>query len=385
MKRLFFMLIAATVCLVCQPRSVQAENGVVWEFFTNRDYRGSVQRGAVDAASGEIYLATMATLYGVHDGEIFAAAERPKENARLHLAPGGGVYAWLIPYNTWDGLFSVRLMQVPDKQIAELRFEEFPHGFSALYLGFQGKLVVTATPLEDWQSLTGRFRYTFWSRDGRALKKLEVPGQQVGILDGTGTTILFLGQKAVTAFSASGKQLWQLPGQFRKAAVAKEGKLALLNPASRESINQVVIFGGSGEPAIVTLPTAVHHLALTPDGAQAAVIGDSGRYFFLDTATGDIKDGPALPLDAVSFVSDVEFLDTDTLVLGALQRTGEPPQHTWPSGSIIVIDRGGRVVFQKKFPISEPVAFVPAIDATFESELFIGFTQDTALLVKPGR
>jgi hypothetical protein len=397
MNRLMALLFVLAVLVACVPTPTPTEEvtpkpeetpkpgGVVWELFTDEDYRGPVQRGVVSPAGEVAYLATMATLYQVGDGEAWPIAERPEEEARLALAPGGGVYAWLIPEPDWQGLFFVRLMDISGEQLAELQLEEFPYGFGALYLGFEGNLIVTASPVDDWESLEGRFQYTFWNQEGEALDSVIRPGRQIGLLDPSGTAILLLGEQEATAFSASGKQLWQLSGHFRKGAIAGDGNFALLNPASREAIDQVFIYDGSGDPTIVYMPTPVHDLTVAPDGSLAVVVGDQGRYFYLELASADLQEGPPLPFDGTFYISDAEFVNIKTLALGVIHRAGEPPQYIWPSGTIIVVDREGGVAFQKEFDIREPIAFVPAIDVDFDGQFFIGFTQDTTILVSLGQ
>lgn len=356
---------------------------VVWQLFTDQDYSGPVQRGAV--AGEVVYLATMATLYEVKDNVVRVIGERPDEEARLALAPGGEVYACLIHNPDWHGLFSILLMDIPGRRLAKLRLEEFPYGFGALYLGFQGNLIVTASPLDDWQGLDGRFQYTFWSLEGKVLDTVILTGQQLGVLDPSGMAILLLGEEGATAFSASGKGLWRFPGQFRKAAIAKNGGLALLNPASREAIDRVFIYDGSGEPTIVHVPTPVHNLIAVPDGSLAVIVGDQGRYYYLDPVTADLQEGPLLPLEGTFYIFDAEFVDDETLALGVLRRAGKPPEHTWPDGSIIVVDREGNIAFQKTFSIREPIASVPAIDVAFGDQFVVGYTQDTTILVDLGQ
>jgi hypothetical protein len=369
------------------PTPTQTEaivSAVVWELFTDVDYRGPVQRGAVREQGPVAYLATMATLYRVENGRAQPIAERPEDEARLALAPNGGVYAWLIPVSGWQGLFFVRLMDISGGQVAELKLDEFPYGFSALYLGFEGKLIVTVSPLSDWEGLEGGFLYTFWSRQGEKLWEVVLP-RQLGFPDSTGTAIVLLGEERAMAFSASGKELWQLVGHFRSAASARNGELALLNPAEAEAIDQVLIFDGSAEPTVVEVPTPVHDLIILPDGSLAVVVGDRGRYFYLDPVTAELQEGQPLPLDGTFYISDAEFLDSQTLALGVLHRVGDPPEHTWPSGTIIVVNHAGEVAFQQDFPIREGIAYIPAIDVAFGSQVFVGFTEDTTILVDLGR
>ena len=195
-----------------------------------------------------------------------------------------------------------------------------------------------------------------------------------------GKTIIFLSEESAKMYSASGELLWSLPGKYRKAAIAQEGKLALLNPAVKEEINQVVIFNGTGEPKPVQLQTPVHDLIILPDGSNAVVIGDKGRLFYIDPESGDLKDGPQLPFEGNIFISDAEWVDANTMAFGVLHRVGKSPQRHWPFGTIIIIDMEGRVLFQKRFNIREATDSIPAVNINFESPFFIGFTWDTVIL-----
>jgi len=353
---------------------------VIADLLAGRDYFGVVQRAAMDCMGQVAYLATPSTLYRVENGQAQPLAERPEENARLQLAPGGGMFAWLLPEPAVQGLYTVRLMQIPDRRLAELRLAAFPFGFAALYLGFEGKLIVTASPLDDWHGFQGRVQYTFWDTQGMVLKEVVFPTHQLGVLDPSGTSILFLGQAEAVAFSAAGDELWRLPGRFRKAAIADSGRFALLNPAASDAIDQVHVFSGPGQPLVIRVATPVHHLVATPDGSEAVIVGDAGRYFSFDRASGTAQEAPPLPLGGTFYVMDAEFVDADSLAFGVLQRVGQPPNVTWPTATIAILDRGGRLAFQRDFPVEEPSASEPAIDLTFGGCSFVGFTHDNTII-----
>ena len=357
---------------------------VVWELSSNKNYQGQIQRGAVDAQQRITYIATRAALYEVKDDKkIRIIAQYPKEEkeAKLALAPGGGVYAWVIPHPSWRGLFLVRLFNISGNKIAELSLKNKnpPHGFGALYLGFQGKLIVTATPLDDWEGIRGRFQFTFWNQLGRIVNSVVLGGRHMAVLDPAGEAILLLGDKEAIAFSHDGKELWRHPGKFRKAAIAKSGNLALLNPSSSQAIKQVHIFMSSHEPTKVELPTPVHGLTLAADGSSAVVIGDQGRYFYLDPSAGKYQEGKRLPFDGTFYIFNSKFVDSQTLALGVQHRTSKA---TWEKATIIIIDQNGNPLFQKEFPLREATSFIPGIDVTFGSRFIIGFTEDTTILME---
>lgn len=354
---------------------------VVWELTTGRDYRGPVQSAAFDIERRTAYLATTGNLYEIRDKEARVIAERPAPGAQMLLAPGGGIYAWLTPEDGVQAPFIIHLMDISGKKLAELRLKDPPHGFGGLYLGHQGKLIVTVTPLDDWQGIHGRFQYTFWDEDGRILSKLIRPTREIGIVGAQGQSFLLLGEKEAVAYSERGRELWRLEGRYRKAALTMDGSLALLNPAPGEKIDRVYIRRGSDRPTVVKVPTPVHHLRIALDGTVAVVGGSDGRYFYLNPVDGRLEEGVPLPFDEPLFMSDIELIDRETLAVALLQRRGDPPQHTWARGGIVVINRDGKVVFRRGFPIREPFASRPAIDVTFNNRTFIGFTLDTTTLV----
>lgn len=386
MKKWFLLLCAIAIgCLMAQAglsAAADQQGKVVWELLTSRDFSGPVQKAAAEADGRTAYLATMTTLYEVKDGKTRIIAEQPEKESRLALAPGGGVYAYLTPNPAWRGLFSARLFDIMGKKLTDLQLKEFPHGFGALYLGFRGNVIVTSSPLDDWQGLGGRFQFAFWSRQGEALGKVVVEGRHSVALDPSGESILLIGDKEATAFSSSGKELWRLAGSFRKAAIAKGGAVALLNPASAKEIDRVLIFKGSGEPTVVHAPTPVHGLALSADGSSAAVIGDRGRYFFLDLSKADLKEGPRLKVEGAFYIFNAEFMDSGVLALGLLRRSGEPPRETWPYGGILAVDAKGDVLLRKEFPVRQATASMPAIDVTFGSRHIIGYTNEMAVLME---
>jgi len=388
MKKLFFLALSATVGLMVgggngQSAVAEPQGRIVWELLKDKANLGPVQRGVVDPEGKVVHLATLSTLYEIQDGKVQRIIEQPEKEARLALAPGGGIYSWLCPHPQRRGHFYVKLFDLPGKGMAELKLKEFPYGFGTLYLGLKGKLIVTASALDDPDGIRGRFQINFWNQQGEMLEKVILEGRQAGVKDLSGEAILFLGEKEATAFSASGKKLWPRPltGRFRKAAIARGGKLALLNPGLSKNIHQVLVYKGEGEPMIVNVPTPVHNLTLAGDGSLAVVVGDQGRYFFLDPKNGGLKEGRRLPLEGTFYIRNLKPVDDHTVVMGVIHREGEPPKVTWPKGTIIVIDREGRVAFQKEFPIRVATAFIPQVDVTFGSRFVIGYTEDATVLI----
>ena len=60
----------------------------------------------------------------------------PDKDAVLQLAPGGKIFAWMVPKADLKGLFSIQLMAMPSRKISELSLSEFPFGFGALMSAF---------------------------------------------------------------------------------------------------------------------------------------------------------------------------------------------------------------------------------------------------------
>jgi len=361
----------------------ELQGQIIWQSHGGKDFHGLVQKVAVDSEGKVVYLATMVNLYEVRNGNAQIIAEGPKKEARLALAPGGSVYGWLLPDPPRHG-FYVTLFRISGNKIGDLKLKDFPYTFSVLYLGFLGKLIVTASPLDDQEGIRGRFQFNFWSQKAEMLRKLVLNGRQIGIVDTSGETILLLGKEEALVFSASGKELWRLPGRFRKGVIAGGGRVALLNPSSLERLNQVLIYRPEKEPVVINMPTPVHDLALIPDGSLAVVVGDKGRYFFLDPSTGHVREGKSLPLHGIFYITNLKFLDKNTLAMGVLHRKGEPPKVTWPTGTILVVDLEGegKVAFQKELSIQQAGSLDPNIEAVFGNRFIVGHTKETLLLIE---
>ncbi len=381
---LLIALAALTGCAGTQAGPA-GPNRLSWQLSVPRDLPAPVQQAAIDPGLRTVHLATLGNLYEVRDAKAVALAKPPAPEAGIMLAPGGGLYAWLLPSGKPEALYSAQLRNMDGSVLGNLRIEDPPYGFGILYLGFRGRLVVTATALDDPEGIRGRYLYTFWSPEGKVLRQLIRPSRGVGIPAGDGTAFLLLGEKEATAYSPDGTQLWQLDGQYRKGAIAGAGKLALLNPAPREGIDRVHVFTGSAQPTVLKIPTPVHHLRLAPDGSVGVVGGDRGRYFFLDPAAARLEEGKRLPFDAELFLTDLELVDRETLALGVLLRQGDPPRHTWPRGGLVVVSRRGAIRFRQEYPIREPLSARPAVDVTFGVPIAVGFTLDKTVSINLGQ
>jgi hypothetical protein len=385
------------ICLTALPSPASAEGRLLWTVPGKGEQIAPVQSAALDRERGTVYLATLGNLYEVREGTPHLIAEPPAPGAQLLLAPGGELFAWLLPNDqsfpevpseqqqpaAIGGPYIVNLRDLSGEMLVELRHEKPPFGCGALILGLQGRIIVTITALDDWQGVHGRYRYTFWRRNGEMLANVVRPEREIPVVGADGRCLLLLGRKEAIAYSNEGSLIWRLDGRFRKAAIGSWGKLALLNPADKKAINQVVIFDGS-EPKVVEMPTPVHHLRLAPDSSLSVVGGDRGRYFFLEPGSAQVKEGRRLPFEAGLFISDLELIDRETVAVGVVLGEGEPPQQSWTRGGLVVVNHDGKILYRSEHTISEPLASRPGLDATYELPYVIGFTLDMTVLIELG-
>jgi hypothetical protein len=352
------------------------------ELHAYRDYAGPAQRIAIDPSGQVSWLATPSTLYELREGAPKVVDAGPGGGAQLLLAPGGGLHAWMIPGQAPKGLFTVRLMASPARRVADLHLEKFPFGFGALYLGAGGKLVVTASPLDDWQGLSGRFLYVFWSVEGRRLADMILDGPRIGVVDPAGTAIVLLGKAEAVAFGARGQELWRRKGHYRKAALGAGGMLALLNPAGRELLGEVHVVRGDKD-TVVRIPTPVHDLALSPDGALGALVGDRGRYFLLSVDSAKVREAQRLPVDGAFYITAARFIDAKILVLGVAQRDEKAPSRGFARGAVLAVGVDGQVLLQRSLRI-EDSTFSPFLEVTPGSRTFAAFTPQRTLVLSVG-
>lgn len=369
------------VAFLSLPTAAFSQGRVPLELRADRDYSGPTQRVVVDSASQVTWLATPSTLYEISDGVPRVVDKGPGDGAQLALAPAGGFHAWLVRGQAPGGLFTIQLMAAPARRVAELKMEKFPYGFGALYLGAGGNLVVTATPLDDWQGLSGRFLYIFWNRDGKRLGDATLNGPRIGVVDPTGSAIVLLGETEVVAFGAGGQEIWRLPGRFRKAALADGGKLALLNPAERERLGQVVIVR-NGKATVTRIPTPVHDMALSPDGSRGVIVGDIGRYFHVEVDSAEVKESAPLSMDGTFYITAARFLDEKTVVMGVAQRESKSSKR-FTRGAVVAVGLDGQILLQRSIKI-EDNTFAPLLGVTPGSRTFAAFTPQSTLILSVG-
>ncbi len=230
---------------------------------------------------------------------------------------------------------------------ANLGDPSLTRGFTSLHVGYRGRIVVTAAPLQNAEGLKGIFQFAFWSRGGDLHKSVKLEGPRTGIVDEKGESILLLGQSDALAFDHNGNELWRVAGSFRKGVLAAGGSLALINPS--KAINEVHVVR-SGTVTIVTLPGPVHELAATPDGSLAAIATDGGKVSFILTGSCSAGACPVQPMPALAFggtyyITAIKFIDRANIALGVIEASGTPPNVSFDRGHVIVaaMDAPGEV------------------------------------------
>jgi hypothetical protein len=353
-----------------------------------KDYQGPVARIAF-GHNGQAWMATSEALYRVREKAELIPTLGTKDDL-FALAPGGEIYARLVPGRNSSGLFSVHLFRVPDKPIGDLLLRESPLGFGTLYLGGAGKLIATVSPLSDPEGLAGNFLYAFWSRDGHLLSKATVAGRRIGVVDVTGDTLLLLGERDAIAFRNDGKHLWKIDGGFRSAAIADKGKIALLNPSEAGAINEVFVYR-NGDIARLRLPSPVYDLAMPADGSVGAVAIDAGNLFLVSPKScdrGACAKPKGVALDGVSgdfLITAVRFVDLRTMAIGILKRSGTAPDYIYPTALALAIDTSGKLVFKRDISIHQPATWTPSIDVTYGVRAFAAHTPERSLFVRLDR
>ena len=361
---------------------------VVGAFVTGRDHVGPVSRAVFDQERGIAYLATRTALHEVRGDKLLPIGKRPHTEARLLAAPGGSAYAWLFPHPQEYGFFAAELNSLPNRAAAPSPHRlKGPRGvarFLALYLGFQGKIILTAAPLENREGFTGPFLYTFWDRKGGLRERLELPSRKNVILDPAGDAVLLLGRQEATVYAPDGSMIMKpVLGHFRNGAVAAKQKLLLLNPADARGTDQIhVVKIPSGDTTRIEAPNAVHLIRIAPDRPLAVVNGRQGAYSYLDLKGGELSPGPKLPVTGAYSISDMEFLDRDRLTFGIIRRKNGEPKEPWTEGIVLVMTRNEPTPLRLNFAIREPTASVPAVDAGLGGRYFAGYTEENAVLVR---
>ncbi|MHB0971328.1 MAG: hypothetical protein ACYC7A_11310 [Thermoanaerobaculia bacterium] len=378
---LMLVLLLAAVALSAQPRPPSNLPGtIVWEVDAERGLRGHVLSAAVEDES-HVFLATGSHLFLVRDGKAEVVSAPPVDDASLVLAPGGRLYGYLIPRKNAGTLFDAQIRFTDSARVIELQVRDEENGFLALWLGYRGSLIVTVTPLGDWQALRGPFRYTFWSADGQVLGEFDRADRAIPAFDPSGGAILLLEPRMAVAFSAKGERFWEVEGTFRKAAIAASGSVALLNP--KRAIRDIIVVGANRQRVRVALETPVHHLALSPDGVTAFAAGDRGTFAFFNPRRPRVRAPRRVPLAENPYVFDVQFLTADTVTLGILHRA-DVKRGVWLRGSYAAINQKGALLFARTFEVEQPATDQIDVAPLYGSQFFVGFNDTRALLARVG-
>jgi hypothetical protein len=341
------------------------------------DLQGPIRRAAVDR-NGNAWIATPHGLYAVQDERAVSTDRTDDTDRELALAPGGGQYAWLANGAGPNGLFSAELVTLRERSgtTSKLRPTAGPDGFSAIIFGTGGNAVVTITPLDNAEGLSGEFQYAFWSGSGMQLGTILHDGPATPILDEQGAALLLLGAADASAYSRDGTRLWKVDGRFRKAGSAGSGSVAVLNPA--REIDELRIFG-SGAATKVKLPGAVYEIALTPSGRKAVVATSGGVVSLIDVRS--CLHGSCSPMTMPSLlpegsfnVSSIRFIDESLLAVAVIEREGAFPSVTYPKGRVFVVNVDGGTLLNFTIDIPQPATRSPLLDVVFDSTHFAAFT-----------
>jgi hypothetical protein len=380
---------AAALLLLAGPLPLQpalAEGTVRFELEDGGGLPDSIRKATFDRR-GNAWIATYRQLYRMDLGKPIPVASGGKNDRLLALAPGGERFAWLDSRKSSYGKFEVGLLDPsrPGTVIAELIPAEPPYGFGALSMGREGNLIVGATALEDPEGLQGAFRYTFWSSGGRLQGTTTVDGRRIRILDEGGEAVLLLGRSDVAAYRSDGTPIWAFNGQFRKGALGRAGVVALLNPARR--INEVYLIRSGYIEKILKMQEPVYGLAITPDGSLAAVATGAGKIVIVDlkscgSQSCPQRELPRLPVAGTHYVTDVRFLDRESIVVGVIQAAWAGRFRRFHAGAVLVIKTTGERRFQQSIELPDPATWSPSLDVTFGSPFFAAYTPNAAIFVE---
>ena len=399
-----YLWLAGAACLLaglivaCSASAADA----ILELRAGRDFQGEV-RGATYDRQGTTWIATKYQLFRAEPKRV-RLIDSAGDNRRLALAPGGGRYAWLDSGGAVFGQFNFELISLEERvrSLGEPSLEQpvrslglphaagFPDGFAALYLGVEGRLVVAVRPLQDLEGLRGPFGYAFFSSAGELQSTITRLGRRDAVLDESGEAIALIGESDSEAINKGGKSLWKVAVPSGKAALGDRGNTALLSPLERPAEIDVVRHDDiTGQDAVTRLDllAPVHAIAITPDGTRGAVATVAGRISIIDldrcTAGGcAMRRLPPLPILSVHEISDIRFLDDNTLALGVILATGLRPGARYFGGAVMVITTAGAVRFQRSIHVPVPTTGGPRLDVTFGRQEFTAFTPSTVMVVE---
>ena len=220
----FVLLLVACPGKIAAHPPPQTQGEVVWQLDTHDGLPAPVQRAAFDPQRGTALLATLGGLYEVVDSTIRPIAERPAPEAKMTLAPGGGLYVWRTPSDGPEALWAADVFDIDGNLLGSLRPAEDPGGFGALLLGNMGRLIVTVLAIDDWRGTHGRFLYTFWSREGEILNRVERPSQESAVVAADGTSLLLLGEDSASAYASIHGRWFVTPPNLRRLSKRRRSR-----------------------------------------------------------------------------------------------------------------------------------------------------------------
>lgn len=360
----------------------------VEEVRVGAELSGPILRATVQSQDVS-WIATQRELWQFSRGRLHLADSAAYDVTKIVVAPGGGRYLRLVAGQAPFGLFVADVLDTSDRSrvLARLQSADYPFGFSAIHVARNGNLFVTVTPVDDAEGLRGRFTYRFWSRDGQLTGESSIEGPRMGALDESGGAILLYGEKGADSVRPDGTRLWNLDGPYRKGVIASGGRIALLNPA--DDIEQLHLIR-AGSVTAVNFDSPVHELAITPDGAMAAVATDAGRVSLFRTTGCDAHacsrfELPPLPAGGRVYVSSLRFVDRDLIAVAALGVSGSRPNERIEDGYLFLFTTNGQVEYRKKIALPQPATWSPLLDAGYRQAKFTVYTRDSASIVPARR
>jgi hypothetical protein len=385
----FRRAVAALLMLAGPHSSVPALAAptVILELRAGEDFQGDIQRVTYDR-EGVAWIATPRQLFRAEHGDVKLVDSSDDNERRLVLAPGGGRYAWLSHHLASFGLFTIELLALdrPDKAIAHVYNEDPPRGFDTLFFSGQGSLLVGVSPLDNREGSWGGFLYSFWSQDGMLEGSVTLDGIRLGIVDEQGESIALLGESDAAAFARDGTPLWTVAGHYREGALGSGGRIAVLNSA--ESIDEIRVIQ-YGRVTTIGMQSPVYDVAITPDGTRAVVATSGGKLSLIELSSCTdracrTRQLPPLPILSSHHVTEVRFIDRDTLAVGVIQTVGAQPYASYFGCAVAVITTSGEVRFRRSIDLPRPATWSPELDVVYGRGEFTAFTRSMAIVVAVG-
>jgi hypothetical protein len=391
--RMFCRNFTAITLLMAGPLSIDpalAAGRVLSRCEYGHNFQGQVQKATIDR-HGAAWIATDRQLFRVaHECKPVLVESSSSRDRLLALAPGGERYAWLDSRNAPYGQFAIELYDLnrPGTRIRELDSGELPRGFGALRFGLHAGSILGVTALQDPEGLRGKFRYTFWNRDGRFPSSIEVPGRRIRILDDSGQSLLLLGESSAELHQGKRLPTWTVPGSFRNGVLGTSGQSALLNPAQR--VNEVHVVQSGGVTKVLKFQAPVHGLAITPDGSRGAVATGNGELTLIEmrARSVSVREPRRLSISSRYYVTAIRFVNRDSIAVGAIQYYGSSPFERFYAGAVQVLKITGsgpsqvERIFETSIRLPVPATWSPELDVTYGSDTFAAYTPEAAIVVK---